>query len=169
MMKIRLLLSVILFIVTIFSCQDNKGNALINKTLILSGNNKDNLEKVLFNFQENQKQYKATKFLILNMCGAFSYDTLYLHRYRPILYELDSLRQSIGNQQALNIINQKWNKANFETSFSDIYSHKKYDLQTIESDYLIKDIQKAFESWQNSVFKDSVDYETFQQYILPSA
>lgn len=165
-MKIRLL-SVILCIVTIFSCQHNKGNALIKKTLILSGNNKDNLDKVLSNSEWNNLQSEAAKFLIVNMETSFSFDTTNLYKYRPLLHELDSLRQSIGNQQALSIINQKWNKANFDPSFSEIYSPKTPDIQTITSDYLIIDIKQAFDSWQNSIFKDSIDYETFQQYILP--
>ena len=165
-MKIRLL-SVILYIVTIFSCQDNKGNALIKKTLILSGNNKGNLEKVLSNSEWNNLQSEAAKFLIVNMESSFSFDTTNLCKYRPLLYELDSLRQTIGNQRALNIINQKWNKANFDPSFSEIYSTKTPDIQTITSDYLINDIKQAFESWENSIFKDSINYDSFQQYILP--
>lgn len=155
-MKIRLL-SVILCIVTIFSCQHNKGNALIKKTLILSGNNKDNLDKVLSNSEWNNLQSEAAKFLIVNMEASFSFDTTNLYKYRPLLHELDSLRQSIGNQQALSIINQKWNKANFDPSFSEIYSPKTPDIQTITSDYLIIDIKQAFDSWQNSIFKDSIE------------
>ncbi len=167
MIKKKNLLFIILVVTAfIISCRNTDDKAL-EKALKSAEHNKNEIESVLFNFKENKQKSIAIRFLISNMITSFSYDTTYLYRYRPLLYELDTLRQSVGNQQALNIINQKWTKLNFETSFENIYSNKIQDIQTVTSDFLIKDIEKAFESWQNSIFKDSIDYEIFKQYILP--
>ncbi len=162
--------SVILLLLCVMmplSCRGDKEGALVKKCLAFSGNNKGNLEKVLFHDEWNSMQSDAARFLVANMPASFSYDTTRLKEYRYILYELDSLRQSVGKQKALNIINQKWKKINAEQSFANIYSNRSFDILTVSSDYLIKNIKQAFDCWQNSVFKDSIDYETFKQYILP--
>lgn len=46
-------------------------------------------------------------------------------------------------------------------------SGKIYDIQHITADYLIKDINSAFDSWEQSAWKDEIDFETFCRYILP--
>lgn len=51
------------------------------------------------------------------------------------------------------------------------YCHKDsgilYDAQHITADYLIRDIDLAFECWKQSAWKDDVDFETFCHFILP--
>ena len=131
MIKKKNLLFIILVVTAfIISCRNTDDKAL-EKALKSAEHNKNEIESVLFNFKENKQKSIAIRFLISNMITSFSYDTTYLYRYRPLLYELDTLRQSVGNQQALNIINQKWTKLNFETSFENIYSNKIQDIQTV--------------------------------------
>lgn len=42
-----------------------------------------------------------------------------------------------------------------------------FDAQYITSDFLIRNTDAAFESWNNSVWRDEIDFESFCRYILP--
>lgn len=43
----------------------------------------------------------------------------------------------------------------------------KYDLQEVSADYLIENIDFAFEAWQQIPEDNRADFETFCHYILP--
>ena len=42
-----------------------------------------------------------------------------------------------------------------------------FDAQHITSEFLIRNTDAAFESWNNSVWRDEIDFESFCRYILP--
>lgn len=80
---------------------------------------------------------------------------------------MDSLKNAKGTSLALQDINIKWSELYKNYYFQDVYSKIIIDKSIITTEYLKEDINQAFITWQNSIFKDSIDYKTFQQYILP--
>lgn len=125
----------------------------INETLAFAGNNREELEKVLSYYKDKgeTQKWKAAKFLIANMKDKFSYD----------VPDIDSIRQAIINVKTKNAIEKRWKN----------YFYKKlpkvYDAQVMTADYLIENIDSAFESWQRSAWGKYYSFEDFCKYLLP--
>lgn len=142
----------------------------LKRTLELSGDNRLELNKVLTHYKNDSLKLKAAKFLIRNMQGNLAYDSTNLYKYRPILLKLDSLRQQGGikNKIVLDSINKEWHQFIRDKSIKqDIYSQLQLDIYHITADYLIDNIDKSFEAWQKTLFRDSVNFDAYLQYILP--
>lgn len=42
-----------------------------------------------------------------------------------------------------------------------------YDIRSIKSDYLIRNIESAFAAWEEAPWKEEVDFDTFCRFVLP--
>lgn len=163
-------LTITLCLFLLFSCRNSDNEKLLRHVLTWAGENKTELEKVLEHYRNDSLKLEAAKFLIRNMPGNVAYDSTNLYKYRPILFRFDSLKQREKTEQinALDTINNEWASFIQNKSVShDIYSQLNQDLYTISSDYLIENIDQSFDAWQKTSFRDSVDFETYLQYILP--
>ena len=156
----------ILFLVSLLSC--NK-SSLLEQALILSKVNRHELERVLDHYSQNKSdslKLRAAVFLIENMADHYSLDTSSLHRYRPELFELQSMSELTAEQKKMKDFN--WAKLTMRYPFSEhINKNIKPDISTLSSDYLIKNIDLAFEAWGRNPLRDGVGYEDFCSYILP--
>lgn len=147
-------LLVVLFFV---SCTEN---IKIEKVLEDSGCNRLELLKVLGHYKNNKEdslKYKAALFLIENMNGHYS-----------------------KTNKALEYMTRKFNQADtIITNYRQIrkwwipFKRKKcidsmlYDLNYLKSDFLIDNIDAAYNSWINAPWHDDVTFDDFCNYILP--
>ena len=127
----------------------------IEYALNFAGNNRGELEQVLEYYKNDDLRYKAACFLISNMPHYFSYKS----------DDLDSVKMvkaSCNRQGHIDIkLLDKWQ------GFSYINANKIYDSHIITASYLIKNIDKAFEVWEKSLWYSHTSFEDFCEYILP--
>ncbi len=155
---IKNILFIILFISFLFSCS-NKSN--LEQAL---DKNRTEIEKVLQHYSENladSLKLKAAKFLIENM-DAYSFSTspkleAYYHRLDSI-FSLNDRADAISQQQQT-LLNQLVmpNLRNFKII---------PDLQYVSADFMIDNINRAFEAWE-SPFAKGMNFDDFCEYLLP--
>lgn len=138
----------------LISCTDHA----LENSLKLSGDNRAELEHVLLHYKDNPQKKKAALFLIENMLHNYKESPLFIS-YRTHLLSLNCQDEEFVG------INQIWNLL----SKRNVFRSEKavYDAAIIKADYLIKNIDSAFETWENSPWYKDVDFDTFCDFILP--
>ena len=127
---------------------------LIDQVYELAGDNKIELEKVLAHYKDQPQKLKAAEFLIANMAHGFQYNEI-----------MDSYRSDLQSCPADNIpVNPIWQNLSEGKPVSAKYV---YDARVITSDYLIDNIEMAFDTWNESPWQNSIDFHAFCLYILP--
>lgn len=163
--KISLL--IILASLSVISCNRNRQLAYI---LGQAGTNRVELENALFYYKEDPLKEQAAEFLISNLMGNFAYDTTNLYKYRSVLLRYDSLSK-VKDKSTINakyILNEDWKKLIRYNNFrQDIYSKVVPDIYSVSANYLINNIEQAFQSWEQNLCKDSIPFDDFLRYILP--
>lgn len=147
----------------------------INTALESAGENRSELEKVLEHYKMNDAdplKFKAAEFVIKNMAGNFSFDTVNLSLYRPILLAYDSLLQiqkEHGNFDYDSFLIKKWeDMKTVHPLYQQIYNLPVIpDLRVINSVDFIQNIDDAFNNWQQNPYNDSITFNDFCEYILP--
>jgi len=126
--------------------------------LDLSGENRDELENVLqhYNKTGDREKYAAAEYLILNMPGHKSMSGDYVSYYKladSILSQNRSATETLDDLEAL---------------ASDV-SNIKYtnDIETITSEYLIRDIDHAFTQWREGEWAKHLNFTQFCEWLLP--
>jgi hypothetical protein len=149
----------LLFLLILASSCTNSLN-LLEEALELSGNNRVELEKVLDHYANEPLKLKAARFLIENMPEHFSYlNQTYVEKYYD---EIDSVNQhtNLSNEELADrykAIVSKYSKAPSLVQ----------DLQIVSADYLIDNIDRAFNDWQNGNWATHLNFEEFCEYLLP--
>lgn len=154
-MRIILFLALLLHIL---SCSENSD---LKRSLYLSGNNRTELEKVIFHFSQNSSdslKLKAACFLIENMPGHYSLTDPYITNY---YHKVDSQ----NSQLPVYIKNILYSLPQYYVDLSN--ANKVEDIQIIKSDYLIKHIDKMFHLWRSVPWGKDISFKTFCEYILP--
>lgn len=160
--KLMTLLS-LCFLLTLTSCLKSSPNdVLLEQALAAAKDNRAELEKVLEYYSQDSLKLEAAKFLIRNMPGHYSYrDTQLMERYYAQIEALlmrhkedksDVLRDSI-NQLAIDLQLKNCNKI--------------YDIEVITSEFLISNIDTAFDCWMNLPWGKHLSFDEFCEYILP--
>jgi hypothetical protein len=150
-------LFMILSILTSCSMQKTKGVSL-EHALSMAGENRVELEKVLEYYKNDSLKLEAARFLIRNMPFHFSRMESFVstegERYVP------DIRNFTDNQAV---------KRHCDSLQGKGYTIRKeivYDIKALHSDYLIRNIDLAFQAWQKPWAKD-ISFEGFCRYILP--
>lgn len=164
----------IIFVFLFCSCKQDFSPG-VRRILKLAGENRQELKKVLDHYQQNKAdslKLRAARFLIENMPGHFSYDSSMLKVYRPMLIVYDSLIRYREKHPELNLIKRMdslWKHTlQAHNLYADVYSRPlQEDIKSVSSDYLIRNIDEAFEAWQNNPYADSIPFSDFCEYILP--
>lgn len=153
----------LVYTIPVFSCpSDNDNQERIDRALKRAGSNAKNLQRVLDHFKDNELKYKAACFLIENMDGKFCQVSPVINHY---ITEVDSFMS----------VNPNLNTRDYRAFYEDVqlrhknFMHKaktQYDIETITANYLISNIESAFESWNNPWAKD-VGFDLFCKYVLP--
>jgi hypothetical protein len=162
-------LPLILLMIPFFACQNNSKADYpdeLRVTLVKADDNGPELEKVLQHYAQNPKdslKYRAACFLIGNMGekhawvdfklqdenkNTIAFNVLDYENYEVLLDAWDSLENIHG-------------ELNFKTS------EYIYDYDTITSEFLIQNIDLAFEAWQNKPWARHLSFDEFCAYILP--
>ena len=153
---------VLLISILLVSCNiDWTSTEKLSLAIQLSGENKDELTKVLQHYSVHTKdslKLKAAKFLIGNMRYHCSASGDYIENH---IRNVDSLCSSMPTliKSSYYIIPTR-----IDILRSDI--HYEPDLHNITADFLIKNIDYSFELWNNGVLRN-ITFEDFCEYVLP--
>lgn len=134
------------------SCANNHR---LSKALELADNNRVELEKVLTYYKDSADKYNAACFLIENMPKCYSYQGWLLDTLRYWKATTDSFG-NIDNKQVV-----KWEK------YPASMMKKVHDIQVITADYLIRNIDQAFEVWKKRPWNRNLSFNDFCELILP--
>ena len=149
----------IIFTTTVLSCfGDNEG---VKNVLVKAGANRVELEKVLEHYRNDNLKYQAACFLIANMDAHFCYVSKDIEAYYQ---EMDSVFSLPVQHDSI------YKNAYFyaSTKKGDLREGAKilWDYKTLTSGQIIRQIDEAFEVWQQSWNKD-VSFDMFCKYVLP--
>ncbi len=150
-------LFMILSLLASCTIQKTKGVSL-EQALSMAGENRAELEKVLEHYKNDSLKLDAARFLIRNMPFHFSRMEYFVSpegkRYVP------DIRNFTDNQAV---------KRHCDSLQEKGYTIRKeivYDIKTLHGDFLIRNIDLAFQAWQKPWAKD-ISFEDFCRYILP--
>lgn len=126
----------------------------LDYALEFAGENRKELEKVLEYYSDDSLKYRAACFLIENMPHWYAYDG----------WQLDTL-EVLMRKDRVGILSKyekmRWN------SFDYHALNKVYDSKVITSEYLIENIDLAFQEWQKRPWNKSLSFDDFCDLILP--
>lgn len=149
MNKLHILLSTIIMVLT--SCNNIEIREVVYK---LAKENKEELQLVLSHYKDEKQKLEAAKFLLSNMLHS-SYQGAPLDAYRVAIFKSDS---------PLNY-DSIWTDVTHRTHNEE--ASKVYDAEIISSDYVIRNIDEAFDVWEKSPWYSQIDFNVFCNYILP--
>lgn len=153
---------IIFFFILNISCHSD--NKKLEYALTSSKHNRSELEKVLRHYENDTLKFAAAKFIIENMPGHYSSVGGLLNKQYD---DIDSL---------LCLMTPYYS---FEDSYrvkviidsilleSGVKKEIIQDIYMIKADYLIADIDRAFDSWENSPWSQHVEFDDFCEYLLP--
>ena len=139
------------------TCCLSKTDSMQTYTLHFSEEKRTELEKTLDHYQKKSEKLLTAQFLIENMPYHLSIDEYFLdqnsNKYRP----------------DLSIIKENKIQQHFDSLFSKghkIVREKRYDIETLDSAYLVNNIELAFSVWDKKWARNT-SFEDFCKYILP--
>jgi len=144
------------FLAFLFSCQ--KSN--LERALESAGKNRPEIEKVLTHYRKDKLKLKAAKFLIENMDTYYSINYKWLNAYYNTL---DSIFTLNGNEDLTKEQDSLIAQIKKPDSF---YFDSIPDIQYLSADFLIDNIDQAFEAWKSPFAKD-MSFDDFCEYLLP--
>lgn len=151
--------TLLLLNIVFFSCSNNDANYL-EFALKMAGDNKEELQKVLDYYHNDSLKLEAAKFLISNMPGHYSFKSNNIEDYYKIGDTI--LRSSLSPLQQrdtlLRISREQFSYLEYDTI---------QDLHIISADYLIRNINLAFDLWLTKSWANHLNFEEFCEYLLP--
>jgi len=126
--------------------------------------NRVELEKVFRHYEAlgDRQKLEAARFLIANMEGrGYVVTALYDEKKKEIPFEALSYSGFGEAQKALDELEKKNGKLEF--------SRKQFipDLEVIRAQYLIENIDLAFEAWRTKPWAKEINFQAFLEHILP--
>lgn len=132
-----------------------KKNSPLEEVLRLAGANRHELERVIAHYKADPAdslKLKAAEFLILNMPGKYSES-----------YE--------APWEDVATVNLRWSSSSDKSKVLDTYKLdnpvRKDDINHITADYLISNIDLAFQAWNDKPWGKYISFDTFCEEILP--
>lgn len=124
--------------------------------LDFAGDNRGELEKVLTHYKDDSLKLKAAEFLIRNMPRCYSYQQG---------GDMDSVKKVRACANSFGQVDEKllyrWRGYSYQ------HLPKVYDSQIITADYLIDNIDRAFENWKKRSWNRGLSFDDFCEYLLP--
>lgn len=143
--------------ILLFICSCNK-NKQLEYALQTAQKNRIELDAVLRYYKNDSLKLHAAQFLIKNMPYHFSQEEYFIS---------PSGKKSRPNKIYFN--SEKHVKTHCDSllkSYHKIEKQKVYDISTLDSSFLVNNIELAFEVWQKPWGKN-ISFEDFCRYILP--
>jgi len=135
----------------------------LENNLRLAGKNRAQLETVLDYYSQPKDSFKlkAAEFLIINMDAHFTFTSGSGQEMIAQLKKTEGMNDRQANQFIDSI------RQDLPNHRSQTKQKKITDLESITSEFLISNIDRAFAVWQNTPWKDNINFSTFCNYILP--
>lgn len=127
-----------------------------------AGENRAELEKVLDHYKNDKLKLAAAKYLIANMPAHYSYaDTCAANSYYDIALKVmaDTTMTPEKQRDSLRTVS--------DLQFSAQLSKTVPDNLVITADYLIYNIDHAFEQWRTRPWAKHLSYAEFRDWLLP--
>lgn len=141
----------------LFACSQETDKEL-EQALQLSGKNRAELEAVLNHFKNDSLKLKAACYLIRNMPYHYSKEEYYLspdgEKCRPDITAFNSKEEVKRHCDSL-----------IRCGYQ-VEQHKIFDITSLDSAYLVDNIEMAFSAWQKPWAKN-IPFDDFCRYILP--
>ena len=147
--------AILLSAILLSSCKDSR-----NEALRYAGNNRSELEKVLDHYKDDPEKLAAAMFLIENMSGHYSYRSDSIHTYYNIAREVfkSGLSPKEQSDSLLHIC---------DTRFPNLDHDTICDAEVIKADFLIRNIDQAFEQWKTRPWASHLTFDEFCEWLLP--
>lgn len=132
----------------------------LEQALVIAGNNRPELEKVLRHYQQNESdslKLKAAIFLLENMPGHRSLGGPYIDNYYK---DIDSILSNHSIPDRLKLLQT------VSLKYESLLTIEE-DIKVISAEYLINNIDSAFHVWQEKSWAKHVEFSDFCEYILP--
>ena len=160
---IRMKAMIFVKLLFLIACSSNTRD--VNNSLVLAGNNRNQLEKVIHHYKrhnDNEKdKLRAACFLIANMKdkGTYIYDMMD-NNGNLLGYNISDFKNTTEENNWLDSIKKVHGK---------LFEYERYlpDLQYMKAEYLIANIERAFRTKQNSPYCKGISEKDFYEYILP--
>lgn len=149
----------IIFCISVISCGQH--NVELENALKLAGENRCELEKVLYHYSQNPSdslKLQAATFLIENMPGHYTLEG-------PLI---NACRKKIDTDTTASYFAKK--TLDISLSHMDQFRHtanKKEDVQNIKAEFLIRHIDRSFENLNLYPWLEDIPFDLFLEYILP--
>ena len=154
-MKSLFIIVLNIFVVIFLMACNSSNSKRLEQALLFAGDNRGELEKVLTHYKNNPEKLEAARFLICNMPRWYGYEGWQLDSIKPVL-----IQKNKGEIVPKEVI-EKWQRVSF-------YSLPKvYDAKVITADYLIENIDLAFDVWKRYPWNRSLGFDDFCELILP--
>ena len=151
------MLTAVAIAVTVMSCA-RPGS--VEYALRSAGDNRAELETVLRHYRSEPEKLKAAQYLIAGLPAHYSYAGNSIERYYAVADAVLSSGLSPEEQRdSLLAVSEQF--------FSDVTLNTVPDAQIITSDYLIRNIDAAFEQWKNCSWASQVSFDDFLEWMLP--
>ncbi len=147
----------------------------VQEALALAGENRQQLIEVLEHYRGKEKQkYQAACFLIAHMPYHRSKEQILTDPSYAIYFrQTDSICQELFPET--NVQDIKEPHDSLRLAFADAFSKLPPpvrlsggpDTEWITADFLIDNIETAFDAWQHSPLIQKMDFAAFREYVLP--
>lgn len=132
-----------------------------------SGDNREQLEQIITHYQTTDadpQKLAAAYYLIANLEGNTGYAARDTAQYRRLLDSLAVLGDPIGWDPYLSTTG-KW--LDSMSNAAPLRIGARSDLRQITTDYLIANIDDAFEQWHSAPWAKEYTFEEFCEWVLP--
>lgn len=166
-MKILNFYVLVIFTILFIGC--NPIPADVKDVLEKAGNNRPELEKVIYHYKKVDKddeKLRAAYFLIENMPGKFG---LYYSNNDYYTQVVKQARVFLDKDSCPDFLDKYIRKYRTEaiSMLPETQLTKYYDLDIINSEFLINNIDLAFQVWRNEKWASHLDFNEFCEWILP--
>lgn len=137
----------------------------LEQVLTLAGENRRELEKVIAHYSHDPNdslKLKSAIFLIENMEHHFTLESQWIEEYYKNVDSVKNLK--LGPIASRNRIREAFDSI---PSYNTYEVQQKDDLQSLNANYLIKNIDLAVDDWQKGLWAKHLKFEEFCEYILP--
>lgn len=143
----------------IVSC--SKGHDALEYAYKVAGPNRGELETVIEHYKHDTLKLAAARFLIENMPGHYSYKkTKEIDKYYSIALQL--FKSGLSPKEQRDSLLQLT-----DNRFYGLDNEIIQDARIITSEYLIQNIDKAFDVWKNERWAKHITFNEFCEWILP--
>ena len=146
------IIAIILAVLTVVACTGRKSK--LDEALKEAKSNRSELLKVLEHYKNDSLKLKAAIFLIENMPGYTAYHYKYIDSIQALKKEW--IKNGFVKAGDIKKMEQEWLKPDIRK-----------DIEHITADFLINNVDDAFQAWHERPWGKYIPFDVFCEYILP--